>query len=104
LTALERGVRLRDVPGRGDQQTAGQLGGGDDVGGRCVDDHHTGLGGGGDVDVVEADPGAGDHLQLPRRGDGLGVHLRRAAHHDRVHVRDGGEQIVPVRSVAVADL
>ena len=62
LAALERGVGRRDVARGGDQQTAGELGGGDDVGGRGVDDHHAGLGGGGDVDVVQADAGAGDDL------------------------------------------
>ena len=104
LAVLQRGVGLRDVAGAGEDQTAGQLGGGHDVGGRGVDDHHAGLGGGGDVDVVQADAGAGDDLELLRRGDGLGVDLGGGADQDRVHVGDGGEQLGPVCSVGVPDL
>ena len=52
---LQRGVRRRDVAGGGEHQRDGELGGADDVGGRRVDDHDAGLGGGADVDVVEAD-------------------------------------------------
>ena len=104
LAVLQRGVGLRDVARGGDQQAAGELGGGDDVGGRRVDDHHAGLGGGGDVDVVQADAGAGDDLQLLRGGDGLGVDLGGAADQDRVDVGDGGQQLGAVRAVAVPDL
>ncbi len=92
------------MPGAGDQQATGQLGSGDDVGGRGVDDHHAGLGGGGDVDVVQADARAGDDLQLLGDRQGLGVHLGGAADEDRVHIGDGGQQLGAVRTVAVADL
>src|SRR6201999_1541116 len=75
LAVLQRGVGLRDVACGRQQQTAGQLGGGDDVRGGGVDDHHAGLGGGGDVDVVEADAGSCDDLQLPCGGDRFGGDL-----------------------------
>ena len=104
LAVLQRGVGLRDVARGGDEQAAGELGGGDDVGRRGVDDHHAGLGGGGDVDVVQADAGAGDDLQLAGGGDGLGVDLGRGADQDRVDVGDGGQQLGAVRAVAVPDL
>ncbi len=104
LAVLQGGVGLRDVAGRGDQQTAGELGRGDDVGRRRVDDHHAGLGGGGDVDVVQSDAGAGDDAQLPGRGDGLGVHLGGGADEDRVDIGDGGDQLRAVGAVAVPDL
>ena len=97
-------VGRRDVAGAGEQQADGELGGAGDVGGRCVDDHDAGLGGGLDVDVVEADAGAGDDLQAPGGGDGLGVHLRRGADEDRVDVGEGREQGPAVGTVDVADL
>ena len=67
LPLLQRRAGGRDVPGGGEQQADGQLGGADDVGGRRVDDHDAGLGGLLDVDVVEADTGAGDDLEPARR-------------------------------------
>ena len=42
--------------------------------------------GGGDVDVVDAGAGAGDHPQLRRGGDELRVDLGRAANDERVGV------------------
>lgn len=104
LAVLQGGVGLRDVAGGGDEQTAGELGGGDDVGGRGVHDHHAGLGGGGDVDVVETDTGARDDLQLLGGGDRLGVHLGGGADEDRVDVDDRGEQLGAVGAVDVPDL
>ena len=67
LAVAQRGVRRADVAGGGEQQGDGELGGADDVGGRRVDDHDAGLGGGPDVDVVEADAGAGDDLEAAWR-------------------------------------
>ena len=63
----ERRVRLRDVAGQREQQRERVLGGGDDVGLRRVGDDDAALGGGGDVDVVDADAGAADRLQARRR-------------------------------------
>ena len=63
LALPQRRVRRRDVPGGGEHQRDGELGGRDDVGRRRVDDHDAGLGGGADVDVVEADAGPGDDLE-----------------------------------------
>ena len=80
------------VPGDGEQQRDGLLGGGHDVRGRRVDDHDAARGGGRHLDVVEPDAGAGDHLQPRRGGDGLGVDLGGAAHDDRVGVGERGEQ------------
>ena len=63
-----------------------------------------GLRGGGDVDVVEADTGAGDDLEALGGGERLGVDLGRAADQDRVDVGEGGQQLGAVGAVAVADL
>ena len=101
FSASLAGAMLR---ARGEQQADGELGGGDDVGGRGVDDHDAGLGGGGDVDVVEADAGAGDDLEVLGGGDGLGVDLGRGADEDRVDVGERGQQLGAVGAVAVADL
>ena len=104
LAVLQGGVGGRDVASRGEHQRDGELGRGDDVGGRRVDDHHAGLGGGLHVDVVEADTGPRDDLQPLRRRERLGVDLRRGPHQDRVDVGDRREQLATVRAVAVTDL
>ena len=75
-----------------------------DVGRRGVDDHDAGLRRGGDVDVVEADAGAGDDLEPRGGGERLGVDLGRGADEDRVDVGDGGQQLGAVGAVAVPDL
>src|SRR5690606_21621385 len=93
LALLEGRVALGDVPRGREQERDGVLGGGDDVGRRRVHDHHAGLGGGLDVDVVEADAGAGDDAQGLGVLEHLGGDLRGAAHDQRVHVPDGGEQL-----------
>ena len=85
-------------------QGDGELGGADDVGGRRVDDHDAGLGGGLHVDVVEADAGAGDDLEPRRGGERLGVDLGGGADQDRVDVGDRGEELGAVGAVAAADL
>ena len=69
LPLLERRVGRRDVAGGGEQQADGELGGADDVGLRRVDDHDAGLGRRLDVDVVQADAGAGDDLEAAGGGE-----------------------------------
>lgn len=53
---VQRGVGGRDLTGRGQQQRQRVLGGAVDVRRRRVDHQDTALGGGVDVDVVQADP------------------------------------------------
>ena len=101
LRAWLAGAMLR---ARGQQQADRELSGRGDVGGGGVDDHDPGLGGGGDVHVVETHPGAGDDLEALRGRDRLLVHLRGRAHEHRVDVGQGGQELVAVRAVAVADL
>ena len=83
---LERGVRLRDVARERDHQPDGLLGGRDDRRLRCVRDDDAASRRGLDVDVVDADAGAPDHLQVRRALDQVGGELRRRADHDRVVV------------------
>ena len=73
------GVRLRDVAGLREQQREGVLGRADDVGLRGVDDHHATARRRLDVDVVQADPGAGDHLQALAALEHVGGHPGGAA-------------------------
>jgi hypothetical protein len=56
-------VRTRDVPGLGEQQRHGVLGGRDRVGVGRIDHQHAALGGRHQVDVVDADPRPPDHAQ-----------------------------------------
>jgi hypothetical protein len=70
----------------------------------AVDDHHAGLGGGLHVDVVQADAGAGDDLQLLRGGERLGVDLGGRPDQDGVDVGDGRDQLGAVGAVGVPDL
>ena len=51
-----------------------------------VHDDDAAIGGGGDVDVVDAGSGAGNHPKPRRRGDQLRVDLRGASHDQRVGV------------------
>ena len=98
----ERRVRCRDVAGEAQDVTDGELGRGDDVRRRRVDDQDAGGRGGFDVDVVETDARTGDDLQAGCRGDRLGIHLGRRADEDRVGVGDRAEQRGTVRAVDVA--
>ena len=67
-------VRLRDVASLREQERHRVLGRADRVGLRRVHDHDPAAGGGLDVDVVDADAGAGDHLEARRRLEDLGGH------------------------------
>ena len=75
------------------------LGSGVNVGGRCVDDHHAALGGCGDLDVVQADTGAADDLQLGAGSQNLGVDGGGGTDENRVGLGYRGEQRRAVGSV-----
>ena len=55
---------------------------------RCVDDNDPTLAGGRDIDVVDADPGTGHHLQLFRMFQQLRINLGSRARDDRIVVTD----------------
>ena len=84
----ERRVRLGDVAGEREQQADGVLGGRDDVRLGRVRDDDPAAGGGLDVDVVDADAGPADHLELRPPLDQLGGELRRRADDDPVVAAD----------------
>jgi hypothetical protein len=87
------GVRLRDVPREGDEQADGVLGRRDDVRLRGVRDDDAPPGRRIDVDVVDADSRAPDHLQRVRGRNQVGCQLRGGADDDRVVVADPLEQV-----------
>ena len=97
-------MRRRDAAGDREQQRDRLLGGADDVGLRRVDDHHAAGGRGRDVDVVEPDAGPGDHLQLRRGRERLGVDRGRAADDERVGLGQRRQQRGAVGAVDVPDL
>ena len=85
---LERGVSLRNVPRQGDEQADGVLGRRHDGGLRRIRYDDPASRGGGNVDVVDADPRTADDLELVGARDQLGCDLRRRAHDDRVVFAD----------------
>src|SRR5207247_4497193 len=75
LARLHRGIRLRDVPGEREQHRDRVLGGGDVAPAGGVHDDDAVLGGGVDVDVVDADAGPADHAQHVNTGQAPGPEL-----------------------------
>ena len=80
----QRRIGLRDIACHGQQQGDGQLSRRHRVAARRVDHHDTGAGGGLDIDVVDASPGAADHLQPARVGQHGSGHLGGRAHHQGI--------------------
>ena len=87
-----------------DERSEKQLGDGDCISGRRVDDGDAERGGRGDVDVVGADAGATDDLEATRAAKQFGGDLRRAAADDGVVVADDVEQVAPRRGRAFVDV
>ena len=93
LAGLQGLVSAGDVAGEGQHQGDGVLGGGHGVAGGRVDHGDAGAGGGVEVDVVHADAGAGDDLQLLAGFDYVAVDLGLAAHHQGFVATDGLQQL-----------
>ena len=74
-------------------QRAGVLGDADAVRAGRVDDEDAARAGGGDIDVVDAGAGAGDHFQMRRRREQSRIDLRRASNEERVGVRQIDSQL-----------
>ena len=97
-------MRLGNVPGECDEKADRVLGSRDDRRlGRVRDDDPLPRGRL-DVDVVDADPRAADHLQPGASLDQLAVELRRGADHDRVVVADPLREIVAAVDVDLEPL
>lgn len=95
LTSLERRVGLGDVPGHSGEQRDAVLGRGDGVRRGRVDDEAPVLGGGGEIDVVDPDPGA-PHDAEPSPGclEHVAPHLGPRPHDERVAERDLGAELL----------
>ena len=94
-------MRLRDVAREGDEQPDGVLGGRDDGRvGRVRDDDALARRRR-DVDVVDADTGAADHLQALRAVENVRGQLGRRPDHDRVAV---GDRLLERRVAVEVDL
>ena len=93
LARLQGLVSGGDVSRQGQHQGHGVFRRRHGVAGGSVDHGDTGGGGCVQVDVVHADAGAGDHLQLLGRLDDLLGHLGLAAHHQPVIIADDRQQL-----------
>ncbi len=94
LARLRRGVGLGQLAGEREHQRDGMLGGGDRVAERCVHHDHALGRGRGDIDIVDADAGTADHLEVgggleDRLGD-----LGRAADREPVVFADDRDQLL----------
>ena len=100
----QRRIGGGDLAGGGQQQCQSVLGGAVDVRRRRVDYQHTAFGRGVHVDVVQADAGARDDLELGCGAQHLGVDGGRRADQKRVGFRHRGQQLLAVRAVHPAHL
>ena len=96
LAGAGRGVGLGNLPRQRQHQRDGVLGGGDRVAERRVHHDHAAGGRGRDVDVVDADAGAADHLQLFRLLENFRRHLGGRADRQAVVVADDFGELVLV--------
>jgi hypothetical protein len=85
-TGLHRGRGLRHGACPAQHVGEGELSGCDGVARGCVHHDHAALGRRLDVDIVDPDAGAPDHLELRGRGKHLGRDLGFRAHCNGVHV------------------
>lgn len=96
LAGLRRAVCLRQLAGNGEHQSDGVFGRGDRVAERRVHDDDTALGSGRDIDIVDADAGAADDLEVGRGGDQLFRCLGGGADSEAVVVADDFGKLVLV--------
>src|SRR5262249_27249905 len=96
LAGAGRDVGLGDLPGQRQHQRDGVLGGGDRVAERRVHHDHALGGRGRGVDIVDADAGAADHLEVLRLLENLRRYLGGRADGEAVEVADDLGKLVLV--------
>jgi hypothetical protein len=82
------------VAGQGKNQADGMLGGGYGVPCGCVDNDDAAPGGGVNVNIIHADTGPADDLELIAGGDDSGCNLGLAAYQQGFVITDDGSQLV----------
>jgi hypothetical protein len=94
LPGMGRGIGQGNVAGQGQQHGDGVLRRGDGIAERRVH-HHDALGRGRvQIDIVDADPGTADDLQIFGGLDNRAAHLGRRTHGQAVIVPDDGRQVL----------
>ena len=93
---MGRSIGFGDLARQRHHQRYRMFGGGDGIAEGCVHHDDAALGGGRDVDIVDADAGPADDLELAGRGDQLRRHFRRRADGEAVIGRNGGEERILV--------
>jgi hypothetical protein len=93
LAGLGRGVGGGQLAGDGEHQRNRVLGGGDRVAEGRVHDDDAAARGGRDVDIVDADAGTADHLEIVGRRDQLFGRLGGRADGEAVILADDFEQL-----------
>ena len=86
-------IRGCDVPSRCKQKGNSMFRGGNGISKRRIHDYDAARGGRRDVDVVDTDAGAADHLELFGGADHFLVGLRRGAHGQAVVIADDSHEI-----------
>ena len=109
LSAIERralpGVLMqgrigrRDLPCGSQHERNRMLSSAVDIGGGRIDHQHTGRGGSIHINVVQADTGTGDDLELGCRGDHLSIDGSGRTHQQRIGIDDRCQQFRAVRAV-----
>ena len=92
LAFLDGLVRLWNVAGDSEHHADGMLNGCDGVAFRCIADDDAASSRCRNVDVVNADAGAADNLEIVRSGDDFFSHLRLAAGDKAIVLADAGEE------------
>ena len=77
-----------DVAGARQQKGDREFCGRDDIGGWGIHNHHSGLGGGVDIDVVQTDPCASHHFEILCCSKGFSIDLRGRATQNRIDIGD----------------
>jgi hypothetical protein len=85
---LRARIGRRDLPGQGHHHRDRMFGGGDRIAERCVHHNHALPAGIGDIDIVDADPGAADDLEIGRGIENVGRHRGRGTDGEAVICAD----------------
>ena len=87
FAGLGRDIGLGNLPGEREYHGDRMFGGGDGIAKRRIHHDNPLRGGGGNIDIVDADPGAADHFQLGRPFEKFGGDLRRRANGKAIELR-----------------